>query len=82
MIRPVDSTADLRVLFRSRHPLLVVEAADEERLLALVRWVAAEASLPVWTWTAARGLARAREFTWQRCAEQTLAVLTEAAEIS
>ena len=58
MIRPVDSTADLRVLFRSRHPLLVVEAADEERLLALVRRVAAEASLPVWTWTAARGLAR------------------------
>ncbi len=58
MTPPVDSTADLRVLFRSRHPLLVVEAADEERLLALVRRVATEASLPVWTWTAARGLAR------------------------
>lgn len=58
MTRPVDSTADLRVLFRSRHPLLVVEAVDEERLLTLVRRVAAEAALPVWTWTAARGLAR------------------------
>ncbi|MBM3695433.1 MAG: AAA family ATPase [Actinobacteria bacterium] len=58
MTPPVDSTADLRVLFRSRHPLLVVEAADEGRLLTLVRRVAAEASLPVWTWTAARGLAR------------------------
>lgn len=58
MIRPVDSTADLRVLFRSRHPLLVVEAADEARLLSLVRRVAKEVSLPVWTWTAARGLAR------------------------
>ncbi|MFH1330846.1 MAG: AAA family ATPase [Actinomycetota bacterium] len=58
MTPPVDSTADLRVLFRSRHPLLVVEAADEERLLALVRRVAAEAALPVWTWTAARGLGR------------------------
>jgi len=54
----VDSTADLRVLFRSRHPLLVVEAADEERLLTLLRRLAAEADLPVWTWTAARGLAR------------------------
>jgi hypothetical protein len=58
MTHPVDSTADLRVLLRSRHPLLVVEAADEERLLALVRRVAGEADLPVWTWTAARGLAR------------------------
>jgi len=58
MTGAVDSTTDLRVLFRSRHPLLVVEAADEDRLLTLVRRVAAEASLPVWTWTAARGLAR------------------------
>jgi hypothetical protein len=54
----VDSTADLRALFRSRHPLLVVAADDEERLLALVRRVASEGRLPVWTWTAARGLAR------------------------
>ncbi len=58
MTGAVDSTADLRVLFRSRHPLLVVEAVDEERLLTLVRRVADEADLPVWTWTAARGLAR------------------------
>jgi hypothetical protein len=54
----VDSTADLRALFRSRHPLLVVAADDEERLLALLRAVADAARLPVWTWTAARGLAR------------------------
>ena len=33
------------------------DAADEDRLLAFIRRVAAEASLPVWTWTAARGLA-------------------------
>lgn len=58
MIGAVDSTADLRVLLRSRHPLLVIEADDEARLLTLLRRLAAEAGLPVWTWTAARGLAR------------------------
>ena len=58
MTGAVDSTTDLRVLLRSRHPLLVVEADDEERLLTLLRRLAAEGGLPVWTWTAARGLAR------------------------
>jgi len=47
MLGALDSTTDLRVLLRSRHPLLVVEADDEERLLRLLRRLAAEGGLPV-----------------------------------
>jgi SpoVK/Ycf46/Vps4 family AAA+-type ATPase len=54
----VDNTADLRVLLGSRHPLLFVEASDEGRLLALLRDAAWDLDLPVWTWSATRGLAR------------------------
>ena len=48
--------ADLRALVASRHHVLLVDSDDEARLLALVREAAA--TIPVWTWTATRGLAR------------------------
>ena len=54
----MDNTADLRVLLGSRHPLLFVEAQDEERLLRLLRDAAWDLDLPVWTWTTTQGLAR------------------------
>jgi len=54
----VDNTSDLRVLLGSRHPLLFVETQDEERFLALLRDAAWDLDVPVWTWTATRGLAR------------------------
>jgi len=54
----VDNTADLRVLLGSRHPLLFVEAQDEERFLRLLRDAAWDLDLPVWTWTTTQGLAR------------------------
>lgn len=48
--------ADLRALVASRHHVLLVDSDDEARLLALVREAAG--GIPVWTWTATRGLAR------------------------
>lgn len=54
----MDTTADLRVLVRSQYPLLVVEADDEQRFLNLLCRIAEREDFPVWTWSAARGLAR------------------------
>lgn len=48
--------ADLAILFRSRHPLVVCETVEETRFEGLVRAVAAELGLPVSTWSAASGL--------------------------
>jgi AAA+ superfamily predicted ATPase len=49
---------DLQVLLKSQYPLLLIEARDEQRFLGMLRRVAAGLGLPVWTWSAARGLAR------------------------
>ncbi len=54
----MDNTEDLRVLLASRHPLIVAASTDEARFLTIVRRCAAELDLPVWTWSATRGLAR------------------------
>lgn len=54
----MDTVADLRVLLTSAYPLILAEARDEQRLMAALRTAARELRLPVWTWTAARGLAR------------------------
>ncbi|MFQ5554123.1 MAG: AAA family ATPase [Acidimicrobiia bacterium] len=55
----MDNTQDLRALLISRHPLLFVASEDEERLLVIVTRAADALSLPVWTWSATTGLARA-----------------------
>jgi hypothetical protein len=47
---------DLALLFRSKHPLIVCETVEERRFEGLVRAVAGELELPVWTWSAASGL--------------------------
>ena len=54
----MDSTGDLGVLLASQYPLIVATARDERRLMSVIRREAATRDLPVWTWTAARGLAR------------------------
>lgn len=54
----MDATADLQVLLRSQYPLILVEARDEQRFLGMLRRVSDGMNLPVWTWSAARGLAR------------------------
>ena len=47
---------DLALLFRSKHPLVVCETVEEKRFEGLVRAVAGDLDLPVWTWSAASGL--------------------------
>src|SRR5687768_13889279 len=54
---PPASTHDLRTLVLSRHPAIALETAEEDRADALVRSVAADLQMPVWTWTITRGLA-------------------------
>ncbi len=52
----MDAVEDLRLLFASGTPLLVVNTREEPRLLDLVR--TASGPTPVWTWSHASGLAR------------------------
>src|SRR4029077_7492114 len=53
----VDTPArDLSALFLSRNPLVFCETVEEKRFEALVRAVANDLALPVWTWSAASGL--------------------------
>ena len=54
----MDNTNDLAVLLASQYPLLLVESQEEERLLAIIREAAGRLDLPVWTWSATRGLAK------------------------
>ncbi len=54
----MDNTNDLAVLLASQYPLLLVEAQEEERLLGIIREAAHRLDLPVWTWSATRGLAK------------------------
>jgi hypothetical protein len=54
----MDSTADLRLLLASRHPLIVAEMDDEVRFMGILRRAAAASSFPVWTWSATQGLRR------------------------
>lgn len=54
----MDNAEDLSVLLKSRHGLLLAETDDEERFLDLVTTVAEALELPVWMWSATRGLSR------------------------
>jgi hypothetical protein len=54
----MDATGDLRSLLISRHHLIVARADDETRFMGHLRLAASGAGLPVWTWSATRGLAR------------------------
>lgn len=53
-----DTTDDLRLLLASRHPVIAAEADDEQRLLGVLRAAAGALDLPVWVWSATRGLVR------------------------
>ena len=54
----MDNVEDLSVLLKSRHGLILAETDDEERFLDVVNAVSDELSLPVWVWTATKGLSR------------------------
>ena len=54
----MDNTNDLAVLLASQYPLLLIDAQEEQRLLNIIRRAAGGLDLPVWTWSATRGLAK------------------------
>ena len=54
----MDNSRDLRVLIASRHPLIVAEVSDEERFLSILRRSADTVGVPLWRWSATKGLAR------------------------
>jgi hypothetical protein len=49
---------ELKTLITSLHPVATVETGEEERLEDLLRALAAEMRLPVFTWTVTKGLQR------------------------
>src|SRR5688500_1901466 len=53
-----DILHELKTLVRSMHPVVVVQTAEEERLDELLRALAADLRLPLFTWTVTRGLQR------------------------
>jgi len=51
---------ELRLLVNSRHPIITVETAEEERFEHLLLQVAIELSVPLYAWTVTTGLAKYR----------------------
>jgi SpoVK/Ycf46/Vps4 family AAA+-type ATPase len=49
---------ELRLLINSRNPIITVETAEEDRLIELLRTIAAELNVPLYTWSAIDGLAK------------------------
>jgi MoxR-like ATPase len=55
---PTSLLHELKTLIASLHPVATVESSEEERIDELLRAVAAELRLPLFTWTVTRGLQR------------------------
>lgn len=53
----MDNSDDLRLLLASKYPLIIASEREEMRFLAVARRAAAAAQLPVFTWSATRGIA-------------------------
>ncbi|HEX8209960.1 MAG TPA: AAA family ATPase [Longimicrobium sp.] len=49
---------DLDLLVRSRHPLVLLDSAEEDRAGALLRELSAAMGLPLFTWSLSRGIRR------------------------
>jgi ATP-dependent 26S proteasome regulatory subunit len=56
----INKYDELRLLVNSRHPIISVETAEEERLEALLFDVAADMGAPLYEWSVTTGLAKAR----------------------
>ncbi|MBT8404430.1 MAG: AAA family ATPase [Gemmatimonadetes bacterium] len=54
-----DVLHDLELLFRSRHGVVHLDTAEEDRARGLLHHVAHRLSIPFFTWTRSRGLSRA-----------------------
>jgi SpoVK/Ycf46/Vps4 family AAA+-type ATPase len=56
---PPSKHDELRLLINSRHPIITVETAEEERLEAMLLDVATELAVPLYEWSVTTGLAKA-----------------------
>ncbi len=57
---PPNKHDELRLLINSRHPILTVETAEEERLELLLTDVATELGVPLYDWSVTTGLAKSQ----------------------
>jgi SpoVK/Ycf46/Vps4 family AAA+-type ATPase len=57
---PPSKHDELRLLINSRHPIITVETAEEERLEVMLLDVATELAVPLYEWSVTTGLAKAR----------------------
>jgi AAA+ superfamily predicted ATPase len=53
-----EAFADLELLIRSRHGLIHIETVEDQRVALLLRHIADRLTLPFFTWTRTRGIAR------------------------
>lgn len=53
-----EALSDLELLVRSRHGLIHIDSVEEERVLLLLRHLAERLTLPLFSWTRTRGIAR------------------------
>lgn len=58
--KPPNKHDELRLLINSRHPIIAVETAEEDRVEALLLDVATELGVPLYEWSVTTGLAKAR----------------------
>jgi AAA+ superfamily predicted ATPase len=56
MNETTDPQAELSLLVRSRHPIIHLQTMEEERAEQLVRDIAGELSLPLFSWSVTRGV--------------------------
>lgn len=56
--KPPDKKDELRLLVNSRHPLITIESAEEDRVETLLHDVAVELGVALFVWTVTTGLAR------------------------
>jgi ATP-dependent 26S proteasome regulatory subunit len=54
----VENLKDLKLLVRSRHPIVAITSFEEERVITLVERVASELQVPGYVWKATDGLRR------------------------
>ncbi len=54
----MDNANDLELIIRSRIPIVIINSAEEERVLALVSGLAPGLATPVYRWTITEGLQR------------------------
>ena len=53
-----DASHELKTLIQSRHPIVTIDTVEEERVDNLLRAVATDLRVPLFTWTVTHGLQR------------------------